>query len=280
MNKQLGSIFHPSDFSEASELAFAHALKMALVTGSQLNVLHVADDRDTSWSDFPGVRETLERWRLIPRDSPKSAVADLGITVRKVMVADSNPVNASLRFLKKHPADLIVLAVHQYEGRMRWMADRVGQPIARSAGEGSLFIPHGVRGFVSPADGSVSLRNILIPITAKPSPQPAVDAAARLVAGLQLASGTVTLLHVGKAEDTPGVEIPTATGWAWNRITREGDPETVILEVAGSLGADLIMMTTDGPDGFLDGLRGTTSERVLRKSPCPVANLPVGSALG
>ena len=25
-------------------------------------------------------------------------------------------------------------------------------------------------------------------------------------------------------------------------------------------------MTTDGPDGFLDGLRGTTSERVLRKA--------------
>ena len=38
--------------------------------------------------------------------------------------------------------------------------------------------------------------------------------------------------------------------------------------------------TTDGPDGFLDGLRGTTFERVLRKARCPVANLPVGSLLG
>jgi hypothetical protein len=196
------------------------------------------------------------------------------------MVADANPVSASLRFLKKNPADLIVLAVHQYEGRMRWMADRVGEPIARSAGQGSLFIPHGVRGFVSPADGSVSLRNILIPMAPKPSAQPAVDAAARLIAGLQLASGTVTLLHVGPAAGAPAVDIPGDNGWTWNRLVREGDPEDVILEVAGSLDADLIMMTTDGPDGFLDGLRGTTSQRVLRKSPCPVANLPVGSALG
>jgi nucleotide-binding universal stress UspA family protein len=39
-------------------------------------------------------------------------------------------------------------------------------------------------------------------------------------------------------------------------------------------------MTTDGPDGFLDALRGSTSERVLRKAHCPVANLPVGSMLG
>ena len=29
------SIFHPSDFSEASEVAFAHALKIALVTKSK-----------------------------------------------------------------------------------------------------------------------------------------------------------------------------------------------------------------------------------------------------
>ena len=43
---------------------------------------------------------------------------------------------------------------------------------------------------------------------------------------------------------------------------------------------DLMVMTTDGPDGFLDGLRGTTSERVLRKAHCPVADLPVGSMFG
>jgi nucleotide-binding universal stress UspA family protein len=275
-----GSIFHPSDFSEASEVAFAHALKIALVTRSQLNVLHVSADSDARWSDFPGVRETLERWRLIPAGSPKQAVANLGIDVRKVMLSGSHPVRSSLGFLERHPADLVVLAVHQYEGRMRWMADRVAEPIARSAGEGTLFIPHGVRGFVSREDGSVSLRNILIPIAGKPPAQPAVDAAARLIANLQLASGTVTLLFVGDAGDAPAVKIPEGTGWTWNRLVRDGDADSVILEVAGALQAGLIIMTTDGPDGFLDGLRGTTSERVLRKSPCPVANLPVGSSLG
>jgi nucleotide-binding universal stress UspA family protein len=196
------------------------------------------------------------------------------------MVGGTHPVRASLAFLEKHPADLIVLAVHQYEGRMRWMTERVGEPMARGAGQGTLFIPHGVRGFIAPEDGSVSLRNILIPVTSKPSPQPAVDAAARLIRNLQLANGTVTLLHVGADVDAPAVKVPEDTGWTWNRVTREGDPEDVILEVASSLGADLIMMTTDGPDGFLDGLRGTTSERVLRKSPCPVANLPLGATLG
>ena len=274
-----GSIFHPSDFSEASEIAFAHALKIALVTKSRLSVLHAAAKPDVTWTDFPGVRETLERWKLIPAGSPRSAVAGLGIDVHKVTVANPHPVEASLGFLERHPADLIVLAVRQHQGRMRWLADRVGEPIARRAGEVTLFIPHGVRGFVSHEDGSVSLRNVLIPITSKPRPQPAVDAAARLIRGLELASGTVTLLHVGTAGDAPAVKTPGGTGWVWNRVAREGDPDEVILEVAHELGADLIVMTTDGPDGFLDGLRGTTSERVLRRSRCPVATLPVEAVL-
>ena len=39
---KLKSIFHPSDFSEASEIAFAHALKIALVAGAKLTMFHVA----------------------------------------------------------------------------------------------------------------------------------------------------------------------------------------------------------------------------------------------
>jgi nucleotide-binding universal stress UspA family protein len=37
------------------------------------------------------------------------------------------------------------------------------------------------------------------------------------------------------------------------------------------------MMTTDGRQGFLDALRGSHSERVLRRAPCPVLVLPQNS---
>ena len=63
-------------------------------------------------------------------------------------------------------------------------------------------------------------------------------------------------------------------------MVKVGEPADVILQTAAELRTDVIIMTTDGPDGFLDALRGTTSERVLRKARCPVANLPVGSMLG
>ena len=275
------SIFIPSDFTPASEVAFVHALKLALVTRARLRMLHVSADPDAEWQDFPGVRETLERWKLIPSGSPSSAVAGLGLDIRKVMAVGTDPVRACLGFLAEHPADLIVLAVHHHdEGKMRWLHRHVGEPIARGAGQATLFLPHGVAGFVSPKDGLVSLRNILIPITSKPSPQPAVAAAARLIRKLQLPPGSVTLLHVGPDNGLPAVSLPADTGWEWNRVNREGDPVEVILQAASALPADLIMMTTDGPDGFLDGLRGTTSERVLRQARCPVANLPVGPLPG
>ena len=272
--ERIGVIFHPSDFSEASEVAFAHALKIALVTGATLNVLHVADGGSADWSDFPGVRDTLERWHLIPEGSPKSAVRQLGIDVVKVIAPSGNPVKACLGFLKDHRADLIVLAVHQRAGRMHWLEKRVGEPIARGAGEMALYIPHGLEGFVSRKDGSVSLRNLLIPVASKPGAQPAVDAVARLIRNLQLAAGTITLLHVGPASEAPPLNIPDDTGWTWSRLAKDGEPAEVILQTADSVAADLIVMTTEGPHGFLDGLRGSTSEQVLRGARCPVANLP------
>src|SRR4029450_13469550 len=134
------SIFHPSDFSEASEVAFAHALKVALVTKSTLNILHVAAHSSVDWHDFPGVRDTLERWNLIPKGSPRSAVGQFGLDVQKVMATSKDPVKACLGFLEKHPADLIVLAVHQHEGRMRWLHKSVGEPIARGSGRVRLLI--------------------------------------------------------------------------------------------------------------------------------------------
>ena len=277
---KLESVFHPSDFSEASEIAFTHALKVVLVARAKLTMLHVAGSPGVKWQDFPGVRDTLERWSLIPKGSPKSAVPQLGIEVTKRISLSKDPVKACLGFLKNNSTDLIVLAVHQDEGGMRWLEKSVGKPIARKAGQMTLFIPHGVKGFVSQENGSVSLRNILIPVALKPRPQPSVEAAERLIRNLRLPAGTVTLLHVGPVAEMPSLPLQDDTDWTWTRVAKIGEPAGTIAQSAAEVGADLIVMTTDGRDGLLDALRGSTSERVLRKAHCPVLNLPVGSMLG
>jgi len=275
----IDSILHPSDFSAASEVAFAHALKAALIAKSQLTMLHVSPSMMAEWTEFPGVRETLARWRLLPQDSPPSAVPALGIEVRKVIAHHTNPVQSVLAFLRSHPTDLIVLATHQHEGRSRWLHHSVSEPIARQSGQMTLFIPHGMEGFVSRQDGAVSLRNILIPIAPIPRAQPAIAAAVRLVQRLQCPIGTFTTLFVGTPGNAPAVRWPTVPGWQWNNIVKSGNVIDAIVQTASDMDTNLIVMSTDGRNGFLDALRGSHSERVLHQTPCPLLAIPVEAAV-
>ena len=276
----LNSILLGSDFSAGSLTAFHHALKGALMAKSKLTILHVSPEAAVAWTEFPGVRETLERWGLLPAGSPKSAVPQLGIDVRKAIARDSNPVKAVLGYLEKHPADLVVLTTHTHEGRATWLRQSVAEPIARQAGQMTLFVPDRVAGFVSPRDGSVSLECILIPIAAQPRPQPAVAAAVRLAMRLQLPGGTFVLLHVGEPDAMPVVQCPAVPGWEWKKVTCTGDVIRSIVDTAAREAADLMVMSTDGRNGFLDALRGSHSERVLRNAPCPLLTVPQGSFAG
>ena len=278
-DRAIESVLHPTDFSEGSKVAFHHALKAALLAKSELTLLHVSPDEASAWSGFPGVRETLERWGLLPPGSPKSAVGGLGVDARKVVARKGDPVEAVLRYLQKHPADLIVLATHQREGRVRWLGKSVAEPVARKAWEVTLFIPGDSDGFVDARDGSVHLQNILIPVALTPRAQPAIDAAARLVEKWKSPEGTFTLMHVGAQDTMPTFRCPEVAGWKWQKELRTGEVIQMIVETAGELKADLIVMSTDGRNGFLDGLRGSHSERVLRYGAAPLLTIPVGPAV-
>lgn len=269
------SILHPSDLSEASQVAFAHALKAALVAKARLTMLHVSPrPGGTSWEDFPGVQDTLERWEARPRGGLRTGAAPGGIAVTKIVARHRDPVEAVLRHLRSHPADLIVLATSQQRGRMRWLRKSTAAPVARRSGQMTLFVPAGLDGFVSLANGAVSLRRVLIPMAMQPRAQPAVDAAARLVRRLQCGAGEFTLLHVGTASTTPALRRPAVPGWTWTAATGKGDVVARILRMARETKADLIVMSTDGRNGFLDALRGSHSERVLRGAPCPLLTIP------
>jgi nucleotide-binding universal stress UspA family protein len=269
------TVLHPSDFSEASLVAFAHALKVALISRSKLVLIHVSDEDETQRTEFPAVRQTLERWKLLPVGSPRSAVAELGIDVAKVIGHAPDPVKGVLGYIERYGADLIVLATHHHG--LDWLHRSISEPVARKSGEMTLFVPAGARGFVSLTDGSVSLRNVLIPVATTPPPEPAIVGAVRLVQQLKCESGKITLLHVGEKESAPTFVTPEIAGWTWSKVTKQGNVIEVILETARQTDADLILMSTDGRNGFLDALRGSHSERVLRHAPCPLLAIPESS---
>ena len=275
----LRRVFHPTDFSEASEIAFNHALKLAVMARAQLSLLHVAPtEDDADFSDFPEVRHTLERWGLLPAGSSREDVLDkTGLLMAKVVAVDDDPVLSMLHFLEQHPMDLIVLATHQFKEPVRWVKKTVAEPLARASGEMTLFIPQEVEGFVSHRDGTVRLQRILIPLDHHPNPQRAIDAASALARELDCRDGRFTLLHVGDPRDMPVVNRPTHEGWEWEDVIRHGDVVQEILALERERAVDLLVMTTQGHDRFLDALRGSTTERVLRGARCPLLAIPAWS---
>lgn len=268
-------VLHPTDFTEASEVAFAHALAISLAQKARLTLLNAHSDSPSveDWQKFPSVRQTLERWGVLEKGSARRDVFDqLSVKVKKVSVDDS-PADAISGYLGENPNDLIVLSTSQSEGLPLFMRDSVAQKVHRESGIDALFVPEGVRGFVSPEDGSLSLHRILVPVDHTPSPKPALDAAGWTAHWLGDAPGEIRLFHVGG--DFPEVDVSSMPelpeGYQVTRATGEGDPVEEILAEAKRFDADLIVMSTDGRDGFLDLFRGSHSERVVRGAPCAVA---------
>lgn len=273
------SVLHPTDLSAASALAFVHALKVALAGKTRMYVMH-ADPREREeidWAEFPAVRQTLTGWGVLPAGSaPADVGAKLGLHLAKISARETDPARAILRFLDDHPSDLIVLATHGRDGLPRWLRGSVAEPVARQAFTQTLFIPEGARGFVAADSGAVGLRALLVPIDQRPRPDAAVEAARLLCRTLGVEDAALHLVHVGDAGSMPSVALEEA-GWREvTRRTRAGDPVKEILAAATECNADLIVMATEGHHGFLDAIRGSTTERVLRHAPCPVLAVPAG----
>ncbi|MGE3917092.1 MAG: universal stress protein [Hyphomicrobiaceae bacterium] len=260
-------IAHATDFSPEGLPAFAHALRLAVAFRSGLYLLHVHDpDRREDWSGFPHVREQLAAWGLLSAGaSVDDIAAELGVTVRKIEIRHREAIGGIVRFLAGHPPDLLVLATHGLTGLSRWLSGSVSGAIATEARVPTLFLGPSARPFVDAGTGSLSLAEVVVPVAREPSPRRALRVLEGMLAPL---APSLRLVHVG--ETAP---------WL---LDERGDPRQVelrhgpVVETVLDLarGADLVAMPTAGHHGFLDALRGSTTERVVAEAPCPVLALP------
>jgi len=264
------TIFHPSDFTETSQVAFCHALKLGLLAQAEVKMLHITrGDTNAGLAEFPGVRDMLVRWGLLPEGASRHDVAELGIDLEKVAIRDDDPVTTIHRYLERHPSSLLVMAAHR---RDAWFERSDAEPISRDAGVITLFLADGVKGFVSEATGEVRLDNIVFPIALKPNPASAMGAVTRLIELATPQSVNVHVLHLGTGATLPAVRGELSNAANVQVTCHEADDGIVdaIVAFARDASADLVVMPTAGHDGFLDALRGSTTERVLREISCPL----------
>jgi nucleotide-binding universal stress UspA family protein len=268
------SIVHPTDFSDLSIDAFAHAMRIAVATKSKLYVLHVAQDEIAGELAFPHARRLLVQWGLLEDDDPSSAiVAKLGIQIENVRMVGHNPTQSIASFLERHPSDLVVFATHGRDGIQSWLKGSVSETVLRWSAIPALFISPSSHGFISQVSGDITLRRVLIPVDFSPAPGEAIQTVQQLVALLASANVVLHILHVGTS--APSFDVAsTDTIFVPPVLMRSGDVVESIIGTALEFEVDLIGMPTAGHRGILDAIRGSTTERVIRHAPCPVLAIP------
>ncbi|MDN5941279.1 MAG: universal stress protein [Nitrospira sp.] len=268
-------IFHPTDFSTADQAAFAHALKLTCLVQGELTMMHVdhAVERQ-AFEDFPRIRPLLARWGVLPEGSSKDDVAMLGVQIKRVRTVSDDTPGAILQHLTTHPTELLVLSTHQHEGLARLTHRSVAEPVARGTHAKTLFVPAGVEGFVSAETGRTNLTRVLIPVAYTPHPQPAIDLAVKLASILGSKEVLFELVRLKQDADFPTCTLPEREGWSWNTIVAKGDPVEWILAAGADFNVDLIVMMTEGHTSLIDLIRGSTTERVVRGTGCPLLTIP------
>jgi len=210
---------------------------------------------------------------LLANNAERADVAKLSLRVRKVAVRGTDlptfwPISAVNLAI-----DYLVLAAEQRSRLESWFGRKSADSAALKAGIPALFVPAKGRGCVAPEDGRVTMRHVLIPVDRQPSPDAAIERGLRALAAFGDDESTLTLLYVGSESDFPEVSVPEGA-WRVARSARSGEPANEIVAAAEETAADLVIMVTQGTEGVLDVLRGTTTAQVLRRTPCPLLSVP------
>lgn len=268
------SILTPTDFSDASVIAFSHALKLALKLKANLDVFHVEPKNDTSdWRFAPTVLETLSRWGVLPAGATEADLEGLGISARRSVTSGVRPDEAIFGEMVRGHTDLVVLSTHGRSGLERWIQPSVATPIALKGAVLVLLIPPGVQGFVNPDTGVGGIRRVLVPVDHRPHPAPGFDAARIVTEAVADQDVEFATLHVGTTRpELDLLRVPP--GWTLHHWMTPGSPEEQIEATAKSWDADLVVMVTEGRRNFLDTVRGSTVERLLNRLRCPVLIVP------
>ena len=267
-----GGVVVPTGFDGDDARAFAHGLRLAHAMKTSMSHLHRGDARSTGGA--LGVRSVLESWGELPPGSQPHDVAALGFWVRKLGVHKGDLRHTVIDFVKSHALDLLVIGTPR--SALRRLVSGSG-PNVKDVDAPTLFLPPDTRDLVDPKTGETRMRTVVVPVAAAPPADSAVHLTYSLARHLNAEEGRLILLHVGAESDRPDVQISEPGGWTREWRVTSGNVAGAICETARAEDADAVVMTTTGPRGLLDALRGSTVERVVADAPCPVLAVPARS---
>jgi nucleotide-binding universal stress UspA family protein len=287
-------VLFPTDFSESADQALIHAVSFAERFGAELHLLHVVvlhgEDPYNPDHRFPDV-EALRRKLSEQADRRLSEVAsERTLAARQVHHAQRRDVSAApaiVEYAREEGVDLIVMGTHGRRGIRHLLLGSVTEEVVRMSPCPVLAVPH---------HGAeiVDLDHILVPIDFSEHSLYALTAAQHLAKAV---GAEIHLLHVIEDRLHPAFynmgamsirdlqpDIEQATRDELERIAaettgpdvraryhmRSGNAGTVIAEFAEQNRIDLLVIATHGLTGIEHFLIGSVTERVMRRTSCPV----------
>ncbi|MCB1775006.1 MAG: universal stress protein [Gammaproteobacteria bacterium] len=269
-----------TDFSAESEIAFFHALAIALKRKARLTLLHTGGEsrEQVPWSRFPSVRGTLQTWGLLGTDAARTDVIDkLGIDINKMAQRDYDPRNGITDYLRRSPTDLLVMASQGRTGLARFRNTSIAETVSYRTKSHTLMLPKDGSQFVDPATGTSSLRCVLCALDMKHDPRTLLTFLSRWLPDMA-ADGEVVdvfVLQVGEPEEPQQLMVPQAERLRWQGMVSHDELVDAVMQAAESIEPDMVVVQADSPSNLRGRLRGSRIDRIMHTLRVPVLSMPV-----
>lgn len=275
------SILCPVDLSRASGDVVSWANRFASSYGADLELLHA------SWVELPAYfthaqieelagQSELDSEHLV--NSLKGLAAEYVDPSVKVnyRVEEGHALEIIEKELQRLEPDLLVLGSHGRTGLARFMMGSVAENFVKSA-RCPVLVARG-------AAGEVDVRDILVPVNFTGHAREALLLACDLASRFQAELVAIYAVEEGKEIEDPMGELcqfipeQSRKHCRVREIIRSGEASEQVVLAAREEKADLIVMGVEHRPFLELTTIGTTTERVIRHSPCAVLTTPTDKA--
>lgn len=275
-------VLFASDLSRSSDRALDHAQLLAERFDARLTLFHVVEAAAVggglTWNP---AREASRRALEAAREHLERRAAKVHVPHTVVVYQHPSAHRALVRYIAVMRPDLTVMATHGREGLTHFVLGSVTESV--------LDLTHRPVLCVRAPDHGVALpyRRVLVPTDLTTASQRAFPMAAHLarafdaeVVAVHVSPSPVVESLAGVPEVVEASRVEESQVWEFLqpdfgglRVTvrvAEGTPSDAIVETAHVEQADVIVMSTHGHARLADRVRGSHTERVMRRAPCPV----------
>lgn len=282
---QIQNILFPNDHTVWSEIAFAHAARLAQRHAAKLHILTVSVEGD----DGVLVTAPPEEMDAFGKRLHDAAAAAVGFDLLHAELGARSVPRGILAYAKRIEADLVVMATHGRRGLDHAFIGSIAEAVVRQSDCPVLTVrPTAERTEAVP-------ERILVPLDFSAHARTALAYARELRDGTQ---AELHLLHVhsmlprfGFADAPPEPEhisdldrealetklrhiaaevLGPSTPPTTHVVAGQGNPALGVLDTAERLRADLIVQASHGRSGIRRFMMGSVAEKVVQLAPCPV----------